>query len=40
LHSWRISFRHPSTGQPLTLSAPLPHDLLGALEQAGIQPPA
>jgi 23S rRNA pseudouridine1911/1915/1917 synthase len=27
LHAWRMSFRHPWTGQTLTITAPLPQDL-------------
>ena len=27
LHAHRLSFRHPSSGEPLDFQAPLPHDL-------------
>jgi 23S rRNA pseudouridine1911/1915/1917 synthase len=27
LHAWRISFRHPATGEPLSFEAPVPEDL-------------
>ncbi|MDR1978037.1 MAG: RluA family pseudouridine synthase [Synergistaceae bacterium] len=27
LHSWRLAFTHPSTGQPLTFTCPLPGEL-------------
>jgi 23S rRNA pseudouridine1911/1915/1917 synthase len=26
LHAWRLSFRHPGTGETLTCEAPLPED--------------
>jgi 23S rRNA pseudouridine1911/1915/1917 synthase len=29
LHAWRLAFRHPATGEPLELEAPLPEDLVG-----------
>lgn len=32
LHSWRISFRHPTTGKTMELEAPLPPDMERALE--------
>jgi 23S rRNA pseudouridine1911/1915/1917 synthase len=31
LHAWRLVFRHPATGEPIELEAPLPLDLRGAL---------
>jgi 23S rRNA pseudouridine1911/1915/1917 synthase len=34
LHSARLSFRHPSTGEQMTFESPLPDDLNGALERA------
>ena len=34
LHAHTLSFPHPTTEQPLTLSAPIPEDLRQALEQA------
>lgn len=27
LHAWRLQFRHPATGEPVALEAPLPDDL-------------
>jgi 23S rRNA pseudouridine1911/1915/1917 synthase len=33
LHAWRIRFRHPSTGQPLEIEAPLPASLEHWMEQ-------
>ncbi len=27
LHAWRLAFVHPATGRPITLEAPLPHDI-------------
>jgi 23S rRNA pseudouridine1911/1915/1917 synthase len=38
LHAWRLAFRHPSTGQPVAQTAPLPQDfvrLLDALRTRG-----
>jgi RluA family pseudouridine synthase len=32
LHAWRLTLRHPLTGAPLTLEAPLPDDLAVALK--------
>jgi 23S rRNA pseudouridine955/2504/2580 synthase len=40
LHAWRITFQHPDTGQPLTLTAPLPPEcerFLVSLGQAIIE---
>jgi 23S rRNA pseudouridine1911/1915/1917 synthase len=34
LHSWRIAFEHPITGQRIELKDPLPEDLHQALEKA------
>ena len=31
LHSWRLRFRHPISGQLLELTAPLPEDMLQLL---------
>jgi 23S rRNA pseudouridine1911/1915/1917 synthase len=36
LHAWRLALPHPVTGEPLTLEAPLPPDLLLLLETAGL----
>lgn len=33
LHARRIRFRHPMSGQPIALEAPLPADLAGVLEE-------
>ncbi|MCC7165063.1 MAG: RluA family pseudouridine synthase [Anaerolineae bacterium] len=40
LHAWRITFRHPITGEPMTCTAPLAPDLIEALERAQISPDA
>jgi len=32
LHSWRIAFAHPSTGEEMTFEAPLPEDMRRTLE--------
>ena len=34
LHAHRLAFRHPVTGEPLSFTAPLPADLVAALEAA------
>ena len=34
LHSWRIGFGHPVTGERIELEEPLPEDLESALERA------
>jgi len=34
LHSARLAFPHPETGEPLALESPLPADLAGALDRA------
>jgi 23S rRNA pseudouridine1911/1915/1917 synthase len=34
LHSWRIAFDHPLTGERVEVEEPLPDDLSGALERA------
>lgn len=36
LHAWRIQFRHPTTGEEMMFTAPLPQDLRQALERAGL----
>lgn len=38
LHSWKLEFSHPITGEPLSFTAPLPSDMEQALNKAGIQP--
>ncbi len=40
LHAWRLSFRHPATGERLELEAPLPEDLAGVRERLreGVEP--
>lgn len=35
LHSWRIAFDHPMTGERVELEEPLPEDLASALRRAG-----
>lgn len=39
LHAAALSIRHPRTGEPLTVRAPLPPDFLAAMEQLGLRPP-
>jgi hypothetical protein len=34
LHSWRIAFTHPLTGEHIAREEPLPDDLASALERA------
>jgi 23S rRNA pseudouridine1911/1915/1917 synthase len=36
LHSWRLTFRHPITGEELSFEAPLAADLQTALAQLGV----
>ena len=36
LHSHRLTFRHPITGQEMTFTAPVPQDMKRLLEQEGI----
>jgi 23S rRNA pseudouridine1911/1915/1917 synthase len=36
LHAWRLSFRHPFTGDPILVSEPLPEDLADALRRAAM----
>ncbi|MEI6234512.1 MAG: RluA family pseudouridine synthase [Planctomycetota bacterium] len=37
LHAETLSIQHPSTGEPMLLSAPLPDDFVAILEQVGIK---
>ena len=39
LHAWRLVFDHPSTGDRVEISDPLPADLRGVLERAGLADP-
>jgi 23S rRNA pseudouridine1911/1915/1917 synthase len=39
LHAWHLSFPHPDSGAPITVSGPLPEDLRGPLESSGLQAP-
>ncbi len=39
LHSWRLSFAHPATGEPLVFVAPVPEDLGRLLATASLTPP-
>ena len=32
LHSWKLSLRHPITGQELNFTAPVPEDMAGLLK--------
>lgn len=36
LHAWKLSLRHPSTGQLLTIEAPLPDDMHGLARDLGL----
>ncbi len=36
LHAWRVAFVHPVTGESLEIAAPVPEDLAGLLETAGL----
>jgi 23S rRNA-/tRNA-specific pseudouridylate synthase len=36
LHAWRLTTRHPLTGAPLRIEAPLPADLRRLLAAAGL----
>jgi 23S rRNA pseudouridine1911/1915/1917 synthase len=35
LHSWRLGFEHPITGEEVSCEAPVPHDLIESLEILG-----
>ena len=37
LHAWRLSFRHPVTGQDLAFESPLPEDLRAELAAQGLR---
>jgi 23S rRNA pseudouridine1911/1915/1917 synthase len=39
LHAWRLGLRHPSTGEAMTFTAPVPEDMAGLLRAAGLAPP-
>lgn len=39
LHAWRIGLKHPVTGEPLTIEAPVPDELLEVLESMGLKAP-
>ena len=39
LHAYKLAFDHPTTGQRLEISDPLPEDLAGVLERAGLSDP-
>lgn len=38
LHAWRLSFTHPATDAPVSVTAPLPEDLADLFEQIGYSP--
>ena len=40
LHAWRLDLRHPVSGAPLSLTAPLPPDYALHLQRCGLHPPA
>jgi 23S rRNA pseudouridine955/2504/2580 synthase len=35
LHAWKLSFVHPSTGEPLAVESQLPSDLASYVAQLG-----
>lgn len=35
LHAWKLTFAHPTRGEPLTMEAPLPDDLRRVIRQLG-----
>lgn len=37
LHAWELNLKHPASGQPLSVKAPLPPDLNAVLEAAGMK---
>jgi 23S rRNA pseudouridine1911/1915/1917 synthase len=39
LHAWRLTFPHPESGEPVTVTDTLPEDLAAALDAAGLPPP-
>jgi 23S rRNA pseudouridine1911/1915/1917 synthase len=36
LHAWKLGIRHPTTGEAMTFTAPVPADMKGLLETAGL----
>jgi 23S rRNA pseudouridine1911/1915/1917 synthase len=39
LHAWRLAFRHPISGAPIEITAPLPPDILALIDHAGLPRP-
>ena len=39
LHAWKLSFPHPDDGRSIEVDDPLPGELVGALEAAGLAVP-
>ena len=39
LHAWRLTLKHPTTGEKMTFTAPVPGDVKALLEAAGLAPP-
>ncbi len=39
LHAWRLAFTHPLTGARVDVTAPVPDDLAGLLDQVGMRRP-
>jgi 23S rRNA pseudouridine1911/1915/1917 synthase len=37
LHAWRIGFRHPASGEPVAICAPLPADFAAAIRTLGLE---
>jgi 23S rRNA pseudouridine1911/1915/1917 synthase len=39
LHAWRLTLRHPASGEAMTFTAPVPADIVGLLAAAALSPP-
>jgi len=39
LHAWRLTLKHPTTGEKMTFAAPVPEDVKALLEAAGLKAP-
>ena len=37
LHAWRLTLKHPTTGEKMTFTAPVPADMAGLLSAAGLE---
>jgi len=38
LHAWRLTLKHPATGEKMNFTAPVPADVKALLEAAGLVP--